>query len=98
MIPKIRECMFPLLQYMSDREVHSAEECREYISRVFNLSNDEKALLKSKDRVCWANWNLEELRMLETVSRGRYRITEDDLKFLRVTPPTKERPFKEYGY
>ena len=36
--------------------------------------------------------------MLETVSRGRYRITEDGLKFLRVTPPTKERPFKEYGY
>lgn len=65
MIPKIGECMFPLLQYMSDREVHSAEECREYISRVFNLSNDEKALLKSKDRVGWAKWNLEQIRMLE---------------------------------
>ena len=36
--------------------------------------------------------------MLETVSRGRYRITEDGLRFLQVTPPTKERPFKEYGY
>lgn len=98
MLPKIGECMFPLLQYMSDREVHSAEECREYISRVFNLSNDEKALLKSKDRVGWAKWNLEQIRMLETVSRGRYKITEDGLKFLRITPSTKERPFKEYGY
>ena len=98
MIPKITECMLPLLQYMSEKEIHSAEECREYISRVFNLSNDDKALLKSKDRVGWAKWNLEQIGMLETVSRGRYRITEDGLKFLRITPPTKERPFREYGY
>ena len=98
MIPKIKECMFPLLQYMSDKEIHSAEECREYISRVFNLSNDDKALLKSKDRVGWAKWNLEQIGMLKTVFRGRYRITEDGLKFLQTTPPTKERPFREYGY
>ena len=90
--------MLPLLQYMSDKEIHSAEECREYISRVFNLSNDDKALLKSTDRVGWAKHYLRIIGILETVSRGRYRITEDGLKFLRVTPPTKERPFKEYGY
>ena len=98
MIPKITECMHPLLQYMGDKEIHSAEECREYISRVFNLSNDDKALLKSTDRVGWAKHYLRIIGMLETVSRGRYRITEDGLKFLRVTPPTKERPFREYGY
>ena len=98
MIPKITECMHPLLQYMSDKEIHSAEECREHISKVFNLSNDDKALLKSTDRVGWAKHYLRIIGMLETVSRGRYRITEDGLKFLRVTPPTKERPFKEYGY
>ena len=98
MIPKITECMLPLLQYMGDKEIHSAEECREYISRVFNLSNDDKALLKSTDRVGWAKHYLRIIGMLETVSRGRYRITEDGLKFLRVTPPKKERPFKEYGY
>ena len=98
MIPEVKECMFPLLQYMGDKEIHSAEECREYISRVFNLSNDDKALLKSTDRVGWAKHYLRIIGMLETVSRGRYRITEDGLKFLRVTPPTKERPFKEYGY
>ena len=90
--------MYPLLQYMSDKEIHSAEECREYVSRAFNLSNDERALLKSKDRVGWAKWNLEQIGMLETVSRGRYRITEDGIKFLRATTPTKERPFEEDGY
>ena len=36
--------------------------------------------------------------MLETVSRGNYRITEDGLKFLQTTPPTAEKPFKKYGY
>ena len=36
--------------------------------------------------------------MLETVYRGRYKITEDGLKFLQVTPSIKERPFREYGY
>ncbi len=83
---------------MSDKEIHSAEECREYISRVFNLSNKEKLLLKSKDRVGWAKWSLEDMGMLKTVSRGNYRITENGLKFLQATPPTKERPFKAYGY
>ena len=97
MIPEVKECMFPLLQYMGDKEIHSAEECREYISRVYNLSNDDKALLKSKDIVGWAKHRLRIIGMLETVSRGNYRITEDGLKFLQITPPTKERPFKEYG-
>ena len=98
MIPKITECMLPLLQYMGDKEIHSAEECREYISRVFNLSNDDKALLKSTDRVGWAKHYLRIIGMLETVSRGNYRITEGGLKFLQTTPLTKERPFREYGY
>ena len=98
MIPKITECMLPLLQYMSDKEIHSAEECREYISRVFYLSNEEKAILKLTDRVGWAKHRLRIIGMLETVSRGNYRITEDGLKFLRTTPHTKESPFKEYGY
>ena len=98
MIPAIAECMFPLLQYMSDKEIHSAEECREYISRVFNLSNDKKAILKSKDIVGWTKHRLRTIGMLETVSRGRYRITETGLKFLQITPSTKQRPFKEYGY
>lgn len=98
MIPKITECMFPLLQYMSDKKIHSAEECRDYISRVFNLSNDEKVILKSKDIVGWTKHRLKILGMLETVSRGKYRITVAGLNFLQTSPPTKERPFKEYGY
>ncbi|MBR2416219.1 MAG: winged helix-turn-helix domain-containing protein [Bacteroidaceae bacterium] len=98
MIPKITECMFPLLQYMSDKKNHSAEECRDYISRVFNLSNDEKVILKSKDIVGWTKHRLRIIGMLETVSRGNYRITEDGLKFLQTTPPTAEKPFKKYGY
>ena len=98
MIPKETECMLPLLQYMSDKGIHSAEECREYILSVFNLSNDEKAILKSKDIVGWAKHRLRIIGMLETVSRGNYRITEDGLKFLQITSPTKKKPFKEYGY
>ena len=90
--------MFPLLQYMSDKKIHSAEECRDYISRVFNLSNDEKVILKSKDIVGWTKHRLRIIGMLETVSRGNYRITEDGLKFLQTTPPTAEKPFKKYGY
>lgn len=98
MIPKTKECMLPLLQYLSDKEIHSAEECRVYISKVFNLSNEEKAILKSTDKVGWAKHRLRIIGLLETVSRGNYRITEDGLNFLQTTLPTKERPFKEYGY
>jgi len=98
MIPEVKECMLPLLQYLSDKEIHSAEECRVYISKVFNLSNEEKAILKSTDKVGWAKHRLRIIGLLETVSRGNYRITEDGLKFLQTTPPTAEKPFKKYGY
>lgn len=98
MIPQITECMLPLLQYMGDKEIHSAEECREYISRVFKLSDDEKTILKSKDIVGWTKHRLRIIGMLETTSRGKYRITEEGLKFLQLTPPTKGSPFKEYEY
>ncbi len=96
--------MLPLLQYMSDNNIHSLKECVEYMSTVFRLSKEEKERLLPSGkaavihhRVGWAKWNLEKIGMLETVSRGRYRITEGGLKFLQTTP-TKERPFKECGY
>ena len=76
--------MRPLLQYLSDKEIRSAEECREHISKVFNLSNDDKALLKSKDRVGWAKWNLEQEGLLKTVSRGRYTITDKGIQYLNM--------------
>ena len=105
MIPKFTECMFPLLQYMSDNNIHSLKECVEYMSIVFRLTKEEKERLLPSGkapvihhRTGWAKWHLEKIGMLKTVSRGNYRITEDGLKFLQTTPPTKERPFREYGY
>ena len=97
--------MLPLLQFMSDKEIHSLKECVEIMSKEFCLSNEEQIQLLPSGkttvihhRTGWAKWNLEQIGMLKTVSRGNYRITEDGLKFLQTTPPTKKRPFKEYGY
>lgn len=105
MIPKYTECMLPLLQYMSDNKIHSLKECVETMSTAFHLSNEEqRQLLPSgkttviHHRTGWAKWHLEKIGMIKTVSRGNYRITEDGLKFLRITPPAIERPFREYGY
>ena len=105
MIPEVKECMFPLLQYMGDKEIHSLKECVEEMSKVFHLSIEEQRILLPSGkttvihhRTGWAKWHLEKIGMIKTVSRGKYRITEDGLKFLQTTPPTKERPFREYGY
>ena len=105
MIPQYTECMLPLLQYMSDKKIHSLKECVQIMSKEFRLSNEEQIQLLPSGkttvihhRTGWAKWHLEKIGMIKTVSRGKYRITEDGLKFLQTTPPTKERPFREYGY
>ena len=89
MIPNRYECMFPLLQYLSDGKIRSLKECTEYISSYFNLLEKEKSQLQPNgrktivyDETGWAKCNLEETGFLETVTRGKYKITDEGILFL----------------
>ena len=90
MIPKVQECKLPLLQYLSDQKVHSLKECTEAMTKLFNLSNEERLSLTPcgkttaiHHRTGWAKWNLEQEGLLKTVSRGKYIITEKGMLFIK---------------
>ena len=90
MIPKVKECMLPMLQYLSDEKIHSLKECTESMAKVFNLSSEERMQLTPcgkttaiHHRTGWAKWNLEKEGLIKTVSRGKYMITEEGIQFLK---------------
>ena len=45
MIPNYQECMLPLLQLLSDNQVHTSKECVEKLSVTLELTEEEKSEL-----------------------------------------------------
>lgn len=41
MIPNYQECMLPLLQLLSDNQVHTSKECVEKLSVTLELTEEE---------------------------------------------------------
>lgn len=82
--------MRPLLQFAADGNVHSIREGLEHLASEFNLSNEErKDLLPSgrqevfTNRVAWAKTHLRMAGLIESPSRGVFRITDRGRQVLR---------------
>ena len=45
MIPNYQECMLPLLQLLSDNQIHTSKECVEKLSVTLELTEEEKSEL-----------------------------------------------------
>ena len=43
MIPNYQECMLPLLQLLSDNQIHTSKECVEKLSVTLELTEEEKS-------------------------------------------------------
>lgn len=89
MIPDYQACMLPLLRILNEHGILSLKECTEYISDIFALTPTEKSeLLPSKrqtvirNRTGWAKFYLNKAGLLETVSRGHYKITPEGQSLL----------------
>lgn len=81
-IPTYDKFYGPLLEFLSDGEIHNSKETIHYCTQAFHLSEeDQQALLPSgkkailDDRVGWARTYLKKAGLIETPFRGRYRIT-----------------------
>lgn len=92
-IPDFQSILLPLLAFASDREKHSIQESVEYLSRHFNLTdNERKELLPSgkqsifANRVGWSRTHLKKAGLLEYPTRSFFQITDRGLEFLKTNP------------
>jgi len=101
-IPDFQSIMLPLLKFAEDEKEHSIREAINYISRFFQLTNQErKELLASgqqtviANRTGWARTYLKKAGLLEYSKRGHLRITERGLDVLERNPSKINMKFLE---
>ena len=88
-VPKFFEFFEALLQSLQDGEIHTTDEVRSSIKGSMHLTKDDLTeMLPSRkqstfhNRVAWARTYLDRAGLIETPSRGHYRITDEGLKAL----------------
>lgn len=89
-VPKFFEFFDSFLKVLEDKEIHSAKEVKAAISKQMGLSEDDLGeMLPSGrqttfgNRVMWARTYLNKAGLIETPSRGNYRITDEGIKALQ---------------
>lgn len=92
-IPDFQSLMRPLLQFISDGKDHTIRDGLSHLAKQFGLSETErKQLLPSgrqeifTNRVAWAKTHLRMAGLLNSPSRGVFRITERGRKVLAENP------------
>lgn len=107
-IPDFQTIMRPLLVCLANGEMQSGRETVEVLSKHFQLSDEEQAeLLPSgqqpifTNRIAWAKAHLKKAGLLESPSRGLYKITPRGLDALAQKDQKINlkylKQFEEYG-
>jgi restriction system protein len=101
-VPDYQSIMLPLLKFAKDKQEHSIREAIEYISKLFNLSEEEKRMLLPSgqqpiinNRTGWARTYLKKAKLLETTKRSYFRITDKGVEVLKKNPPEINVKFLE---
>lgn len=88
-VPKFFEFYEGFLKAIQDGELHTAKEVREIIAKDMNITDaDRQEMLPSgkqstfDNRVAWARTYLDKADLIETPTRGKYKITEAGKKAL----------------
>ena len=88
-VPKFFEFFEGFLRVLEDCELHTAKEVRQILSSQMHLSEKDCAEMlpsgkqsKFDNRVAWARTYLDRAGLIETPSRGKYRITDAGKKAL----------------
>lgn len=92
-VPEFQNFMLPVLNIFKDKKEHTAKECKETVIKCFNLGEEDiKELVPSEkqtlveNRVYWSLTYLKKSLLLETVCRGKYKITERGINLLKTNP------------
>jgi restriction system protein len=83
----------PLLNFISDGQIHSIKEAIESLAKEFKLSEEDlnewlpsKSQKKFYNRVYWAKAHLKMAAAIENVSKGQFKITDRGKQILKETP------------
>jgi restriction system protein len=100
-VPDFQSLMLPVLRTVADGDI-SSSELRERGAADQHLSADDPAeMLPSgrqttfANRVAWANVLLQRAGLLDKVSRGVYRITDEGRRVLAEAPERVDVRFLE---
>lgn len=101
-IPDFQTLMLPLLRFCADGAVHDRHDALPILAKEFALSESELAELlpsgkqgKFVNRLAWAKSYLKQAVLLETTSRGVFRITERGQSVLAENPARIDMKFLE---
>ncbi len=93
-IPDYQSLMLPLLLLASDHEEHSIAETIGTLANEFKLTEQEQdELLPSgletvlKNRARWARTFLKKAGLIDSTSRGKFRISQRGIEVLKDRPP-----------
>ncbi|WP_028515198.1 restriction endonuclease [Ruminococcus flavefaciens] len=88
-VPKFYEFLKPFLITLKDGEIHKSKEVQSILAKKMKLTDiDLQEMLPSgkqsvfNNRVAWARTYLDKAGLVETPSRGQYRITDNGKKAL----------------
>ena len=93
MIPEFQMFMLPFLDYLKDEKEHTLKECVEAMKKHFKLTEADMAVkLPSgtdtvvRNRTQWSRTYLTKAGIVDTISRGVYKINKEGLKLLSEKP------------
>ena len=93
MIPDFQSILLPYLKLLSDGKPHSTAETREKLGVLYKLTDEELSeMLPSlraplfSNRAAWAIAYLKKAKLIESVSRGAYQITNRGFEVLKENP------------
>ncbi|HOE75566.1 MAG TPA: winged helix-turn-helix domain-containing protein [Rectinema sp.] len=105
MVPEFTYFMLPLLEFLSDKKVHSSDECVDGVCEILNLSPDDLRervrkgnRTKVVDRTQWSKTYLGWAELVRTERRGYYVITDKGLELLAKNPKHIDRNFLIENY
>ncbi len=92
-VPEFQAFMLPVLQTCRDGKEHHVREIMDLVAKQMNISSDDRRerlpsgrATKFDNRVLWASTYLRKAGLLESVARGKVKITANGLKVLDKKP------------
>ena len=93
MIPDYQSLMLPLLNYISDGEIHKTQDAISFLAKKLNLTEtDLNEWLPSKkqktfhNRVYWSKAHLKMAGVIENIGKGQFKMTNRGAEILKANP------------
>lgn len=99
-MPTFQALLRPTLELLSDRAVWRLPELEERLASMMGVTNEDREVLLPSgampmfyNRVGWAKWHLDRAKLVETVRRGSYRITDRGMEVLSQAPALIDKKY-----